>query len=227
MDKSGIRFALYFLVLFALGVFGGGVWGSVVATVGVVGTAITFFFFRDPRREIPDDESAVVSPADGKVVSVDEYDDPDIPSAKRIAIFMSPLDVHVNRSPTDGVVVDVRRFPGGFKPAFTGEASMSNERVEVLLETPHGMVRVRQIAGVIARRVVCRAKPGAKLRKGERFGIIHFGSRVELVLPQSASVTVNVGERVCAGETVVAVWRDDEAHPEDRTSSEPLSLSSS
>lgn len=158
-------------------------------------------FFRDPARVAPGGEGLVVSPADGKVVEVDDGD----PMGRRVSIFLSPLDVHINRAPLDARVADIRYRPGRFLAAYKGKASEENERNAVELADGSGRtVRVVQIAGFLARRIVCDVGRGDSLKRGERFGMIMFGSRVDLHLPAEARVAVQPGERVRGGETVVA-----------------------
>jgi phosphatidylserine decarboxylase len=158
-------------------------------------------FFRDPERRIPDEPDAIVSPADGKIVLVERTS-----SAVRIAIFLSVFDVHVNRAPVAGEVGPVKYTRGRFLAAFDLRASEVNEQTEVPMRTEGGLVKVRQIAGLIARRIVCRVREGDRLRIGERFGLIRFGSRTELILPPEAEATVHVGDRVRGGASVVARW---------------------
>ncbi len=165
------------------------------------------FFFRDPERTIPGEGDIFVSPADGRIIVVrdtreDEYIHGEV---KQVSIFMSPFNVHVNRAPCDGTVVEVRHRPGGFKAAYTDEASLGNENISMLLDTSYGKVLVRQIAGFVARRAVCRVRPGESLKRGERYGIIKFSSRVDLYLPKDVKVLVRVDQKVRAGETVLAV----------------------
>lgn len=159
-------------------------------------------FFRDPARVAPGGEGLVVSPADGKVV---EVDDGAHPGGRRVSIFLSPLDVHINRAPLDARVADIRYQPGRFLAAYKGKASEENERNAVELTDASGRtVRVVQIAGFLARRIVCYVNPGDSLRKGQRFGMIMFGSRVDLHLPGDAEIEVAPGQRVRGGETIVA-----------------------
>jgi len=208
MDNAAIPYLVIFLALVIAGALIGTIFGVIMNIIGLAGFIFTAFFFRDPKRKITDDARAIVSPADGKIISIDCISDPAIGDAQRISIFMSPLDVHVNRCPTDGTAIEIERAMGKFKRAFLDEASQENERVEMLLDTPHGTVRVRQIAGIIARRIVCRAKIGDKLQKGQRYGIIHFGSRVELILPKNAEIVAQRGQRALGGETILARWLD-------------------
>ena len=173
--------------------------GWIAAGVALAAAALALAgFFRDPERTAPDGEGVVVSPADGKVVEVSD-------EGRRLSIFLSPLDVHVNRAPMDGRVQDVRYRPGRFFAANRGKASDENERnVVEFVEDSGKTLEVVQIAGFLARRIVCDVGPGDPLRKGERFGLIMFGSRVDLYLPPGAAVEVRPGQRVRSGETVVA-----------------------
>lgn len=171
---------------------------------------LVLFFFRDPERSIPTSGSAdlVVSPADGKVVSIDVVDDPVfiLGPAVRIGIFMSIWDVHVNRSPVGGKVTLVRRIPGKFLQAFRSEASEVNEHILLGLQAGPRRVLVKQIAGTLARRCVNYATVGEYLEPGERFGLIRFSSRVDLFLPLDAQLQVQIGDRVRGGSSVVARW---------------------
>jgi len=193
-----------FLTLFAAASrLGSLAWILLLATVGVTA------FFRNPPRNIPEDPKAIVCPADGKVLNVENAPSANllpVPSQK-ISIFMSPFDVHVNRVPASGIVNRRSHVPGRFHVASTAEASSENERVELLIETPEGFtLGLVQIAGRVARRIVCYPREGERVRKGERFGLIRFGSRVELYLPQGVSVSVQPGQRVRGGETVMGYF---------------------
>jgi phosphatidylserine decarboxylase len=162
------------------------------------------FFFRDPERSSPEEAGLVLSPADGRVIVTGEP----LPGApegvwQQISIFLSPLDVHINRVPVSGHVVRVDYCPGTFLPAYQPEAG-ANERSEVWIQQGANVVVCRQVVGVLARRVVCRLRPGAEVRAGDRFGIMKFGSRMDLFLPPSAKLLTDVGQRVRGGETVVA-----------------------
>jgi len=163
-------------------------------------------FFRDPDRAIPTVANGVLAPADGRVMSIEDAVDPFVGSAVRVAIFLSPLDVHVNRAPIAGVVVDTAYTPGRFVAAYD-PAAESNERCAVRLQGEHVRISVVQIAGVVARRIVCRVGSGDKLAAGERFGMIRFGSRTDCYMPRGTEVTVRVGETVRGGQTVIGVLR--------------------
>jgi len=164
-------------------------------------------FFRDPERTPPAVTGAVLAPADGRVMAVAEVEDGWVGRAVRVSIFLSPLDVHVNRSPVAGLVRDVAYARGGFVAAYRDEASELNERCTVALEADSARVGVRQIAGVLARRIVCRVRPGDKLQAGERYGLIRFGSRTDLIVPLGAELRVRTGDRVRGGETIMGVLR--------------------
>lgn len=191
-----------------------GVVGAVGALAGhpaallplVAGVGFCLYFFRDPERMPPAGEHLVVSPADGRVLEVRAEPEErflDAP-ATRVSIFMSPLDVHVNRSPVTGTVERVQHTAGKFRAAFADKASLDNERNAVVLESAGRRYVVIQIAGALARRIVCRRGPGDRLGRGERFGMIMFGSRVDLFLPPDVTPRVARGDRVQAGLTVVA-----------------------
>jgi phosphatidylserine decarboxylase len=166
-------------------------------------------FFRNPHRSLPENPKAIVCPADGKILDVET-----IPSAglipvpsRKISIFMSPFDVHVNRVPASGTVKQKTHKPGKFYVASLPKASSKNERVELTIETPEGLsLGVVQIAGRMARRIVCYPAEGEAVEKGRRFGLIRFGSRVELFLPQEVSVAVRPGQKVKGGETVMGYF---------------------
>jgi phosphatidylserine decarboxylase len=192
-----------------LGLAAGAVWlGSVVAAVffGVL-CAFVAFFFRNPNRDIPAGDNLVVSPADGKVVKVVE-----VPAANggdtpghAVSIFLNIFNVHVNRSPISGVLEDLEYRRGLFKAAYDHEASRVNEQNILTIRGQGMQVTVKQIAGLIARRVVCWKKPGHALERGELFGLIRFGSRVDVLLPATVRVVVREGDHVKAGSSVIGV----------------------
>lgn len=163
-------------------------------------------FFRDPERVIPSGEDLIVAPADGKVVSITSVSGgPPVKSARaRISIFLSPLDVHINRAPIASKVTDVRHQSGKFVAAYKDEASERNEQNALLLVDKDAReVGVVQVAGVVARRIICRVKRGDILARGARFGLIMFGSRTDLYLPATARIDISEGQRVKGGETVI------------------------
>lgn len=157
-------------------------------------------FFRDPDRTPPSDENLVAAPADGVVVETET-----LPNGRKfVAIFLSVLNVHVNRSPYQGTVKSVVEKPGTYRHANSREGAAGNARVDVELETMHGLVRFSQLSGLVARKISCRVKAGDVLQTGERFGLIYFGSRMEIELPAEAEVIVKLGQVARAGETVIA-----------------------
>ena len=160
-------------------------------------------FFRDPERPTPVQTTAVLSPADGRVMSVEDAVDPFVGDAVRVSIFLSPLDVHVNRAPVAGIVVDTSYTRGRFVAAYKPDAGEVNERCVIHIRGEAARVTVVQIAGVVARRIVCRVGPGDKLAAGERIGMIRFGSRTDCYMPRSSTVHVARGERVVGGVTVL------------------------
>jgi phosphatidylserine decarboxylase len=163
-------------------------------------------FFRDPAREVPDDPRAVVAPADGRIVEVSRSEDPYLRrQALKVSVFMNVFNVHSNRSPVDGVVKERWYFPGAFVNAALDKASLSNERNAIWLRTREGAdVTCVQVAGLIARRILCYVGAGAELVRGQRFGFIRFGSRVDVYLPVDAQVKAAIGEKVFAAESVLA-----------------------
>lgn len=172
----------------------------------LVFTAFSLYFFRDPEREGPEDSRGLLSPADGKVLKVESLEQSPVYEGahQKISIFMSAFNVHVNRIPCDGVVTGVNYHPGQFFVASLDKASEHNERCSVLMETPQGKrVAFTQIAGLVARRIVCYLEKGLTVRRGERYGIIRFGSRMEVSVPKEWQVLVQPGDRVWAGKTVL------------------------
>ena len=183
--------------------------GSAGAVPLALLAAFFLFFFRDPDRRSPQDSALVLSPADGRVLVAGPADPSAAPPGQwqQISIFLSPMDVHVNRAPVSGRVTKVDFRKGKFLPAYHRDAAAANERSEVWVD--HGGLTVvfRQIVGILARRVVCRVQPGAELKAGERFGIMKFGSRMDVFLPPAAELKVHVGETVVGGVTVIATLK--------------------
>ena len=166
------------------------------------------FFFRDPHRVVPSDRSAVVSPADGRVLVAGTAEPAAAPAGewKQVSIFLSPLNVHINRIPIGGLVTKVERLPGRFLAAYRREAATKNSRNEVWIEREGRTVVCRQVVGVLARRLVCRVARGATVQTGDRYGLMKFGSRIDLFLPPTVTIEVSVGDAVRGGETVLARW---------------------
>ena len=179
------------------------------ALIVVLVTAFSLYFFRDPERT-PSEEQGAVSAADGVVVDAAIVDADGFEGGKalRIAVFMNVFNVHVNRSPVAGRVVQTRHFPGRKLSAFNRRAERENEYTDTDIETSHSLVRIRQIAGLIARRVVTRVRIGESLNMGDRIGLIRFGSRVDVFFPTSYKPAVTKGERVRAGESIIAHLAD-------------------
>ena len=165
------------------------------------------FFFRDPARTSPAGDELVLSPADGRVLVAGAASPAAAPPGawQQISIFLSPMDVHVNRIPASGRVTRVVYTPGRFLPAYRHDAATANERSEIWIDHRGQSIVARQIVGLLARRVVCRTSAGAEVRAGDRFGVMKFGSRMDIFLPLSATIRVEVGQMVRGGETVIAV----------------------
>ena len=202
MVKEGYYFGLPPLVL-------GGVsyllhW-TAAAFVLVLLALFVFSFFRDPERVIPSQPGAVVSPGDGRVVVVTDEEHEGRPG-KRVSIFLAVWNVHVNRSPAAGTITKMEYRPGKFLAAMRELASVENEQNVFTLSTDAGELVFKQIAGLIARRVVSWKKQGEKVARGERIGLVRFGSRVDLWVPKEAEIVVKVGENVKGGSSVLAVW---------------------
>ncbi len=206
IDRAGWPFICGGLVLAAgAAFFGSRELGLVLLTL----PALFLFFFRDPERVIKAADADVLSPADGRVLVAGA------PTAKgflaadwtQVSIFLSPLDVHVNRMPVGGRVTAVQYHPGRFLPAYRPEAGDLNEYTEVTLDHGGQTVVVRQIVGVLARRIVCRVQEGQVVKAGDRFGVMKFGSRMDVFLPKGTTILAQPGERVVAGVTMLATLR--------------------
>lgn len=204
----GYRFILAGVVLILLGVLSDWPW---ITGLGVVSGGFLAYFFRDPERAIPAEPGVIVSPADGVVIRVDEVDENEFlkTPARYVAIFMNIFDVHVNRSPVAGAVTEMRHRPGEYKAASREDAARRNEQLALVLENAAGQrVLVVQIAGLLARRIIPWVKPGQSLARGERLGLICFGSRVDLYLPGDSQIDVKTGDRVKAGSSIIGRWHE-------------------
>ena len=202
--REGYPLIFIAVILTALAFLAG--WMALGIILGLIGIAIAGFF-RDPERQAPVGEGLVVSPADGKVVTIAgvKGDPLFLGSATRVSIFLSPLDVHINRTPVEGKIAKITYQPGKFLAAYKEEAAQRNEQNALSIVDSKGRTwGVVQIAGVIARRIICRAKQGDQLARGERFGLIMFGSRTDTYLPEGCRIEVTEGQRVKGGETVLA-----------------------
>ncbi|HVA93806.1 MAG TPA: phosphatidylserine decarboxylase family protein [Candidatus Dormibacteraeota bacterium] len=208
MVKDGYRFAAGPLLLGAIGLAlhrylaGGYGAGGVLIFLGL----FVIFFFRDPERTPPSDPSAIVSPADGRVMAVVEEARGENPG-RRISVFLSIFDVHVNRSPVEGRITAISYRPGKFYGAMRARASAENEQNEFLVSTAQGEVAFKQIAGWVARRIVCWKSVGDSVTRGERVGMIRFGSRMDIWLPDRVEILVRPGQHVAAGASILARWK--------------------
>ena len=204
IDPAGLPFVAGAAIL---AVVAGAVAGWWFALPLLLLAALFLYFFRDPERQSPHRPDAVLSPADGKVLVAG----PALPGIappgawQQVSIFLSPLDVHVNRIPASGKVTSVSYMPGRFLPAYRHDAASDNERSEIWIERDGQHIVARQIVGMLARRVVCRVQPGAEVRAGDRFGVMKFGSRMDVFVPVTAELCVRAGDAVRGGETVIAV----------------------
>jgi phosphatidylserine decarboxylase len=205
LDRAGLPFIGGALVI---ALIAGTLAGWLAAAPFLVLAAFFAFFFRDPDRLAPDERDTVVlSPADGRVLVAG----PAVPEAapagqwQQISIFLSPMDVHINRVPVSGRITRVSFSRGKFLPAYRHDAATANERSEIWIDHRGTFVVARQIVGLLARRVVCRVETGTDVQAGDRFGIMKFGSRMDVFLPVDATITVTVGQKVRGGETVIAV----------------------
>ena len=202
IDKAGLPFIVGALVpAAALAVARRFGWASSFAALG----GFFAFFFRDPDRQVPQGNGLVVSPADGTVMIAGPSNGRQTPPGewKQITIFLSPLDVHINRAPEGGRITRIEYRPGRFLPAYKEDAAQ-NELNEIWIDHDGTPIVVRQIVGVLARRIVCRVREGETLARGERIGLMKFGSRMDVFLPPAVEIAVVVGQHVVAGETVIA-----------------------
>jgi phosphatidylserine decarboxylase len=202
MARDGYRFLAPPLIV---GIIAGALHWMGTAVVFLLLAALVAYFFRDPERQPPADPNAVVSPADGRVMQV--VNEPfDGQPGQRISIFLAVWNVHVNRAPMSGTLRKVEYRPGKFYAAMRSRASMENEQNVFYLDTERGRVVFKQIAGWIARRVVSWKSPGDTLATGERIGLIRFGSRMDVWLPPGAKILARPGQKVAAGESILAQW---------------------
>lgn len=202
MAPDGYKFAAAPIILGALAWYFG---QYAVAIILFALAAFILWFFRDPTREIPADPATIVSPADGKVLIVTDENFGDR-AGRRISIFLAIWNVHVNRSPMAGRLAKVDYRPGKFYMAMKPAASVENEQNIIHLDTPKGEIVFKQIAGLIARRVILWKKPGDEVSRGERVGLVRFGSRVDIWLPLEAEILVKPGDHVAGGSSILARW---------------------
>src|SRR5271170_5279795 len=202
MVKEGYYFGLPLLILAVVAYLAQ--W-TIPAIALVCFALFVFSFFRDPERVIPSDPGAVVSPGDGRVVVVTDEENAGVPG-KRISIFLAVWNVHVNRAPAAGVITRMEYRPGKFLAAMRERASMENEQNVFTLSTDAGEMVFKQIAGLIARRVISWKQEGERVARGERIGLVRFGSRVDVWVPKEAEILVKLGENVKGGSSVLAKW---------------------
>lgn len=207
MAKDGIPWVLVPLLIALLSLAGALQYGLcfLYAAAGLFIFLATFmaYFFRDPEREIPTGPGLVVSPADGKVTRVQPLVPDQADSPTLVSIFLSPLDVHINRAPVSGVVRETNYTKGKFLMATREDSSLLNEQNSLTIESENFTIVCKQIAGIVARRIVCWKTSGDTLQRGERFGLIKFSSRTDLIMPPEIDVTVSVGMRVKGGTTII------------------------
>jgi len=212
LAKEGYSFvlaALLLAIVFLLGIiYTGGIILTVCFVISFVLAAFFIYFFRDPERKTPVDKNSIISPADGKVIVIQEVDDQEFfkTTVKKVSIFMSVFSVHVNRMPITGKVTYFNYHRGKFHAAFKEAASIENEQTSIGVENDNFKMMFKQIAGVLARRIVCPVRVGWNAKQGERFGLIKFGSRVDLFFPVNTEVKVKLNDKVKAGETVIGSY---------------------
>jgi phosphatidylserine decarboxylase len=202
MVKEGIPFVIVPLLLALIFAFFH-VWVGVIPFVLLAG--FMAYFFRDPRRTIPADENIIVSAADGRVTRIEETDE-----GKLVSVFLSPLNVHINRSPITGKITRALYTQGKKVPATRNEASFVNERNSLVIEGEKIIVTCTQIAGIMARRIVCWKQAGDSMEIGEKFGLIKFSSRTDLLMPKNVEILVKIGDKVVGGETIIARIAEEE-----------------
>jgi phosphatidylserine decarboxylase len=201
--KEAIPFGLTLLVLFIIAAF----FNPFLAVCFLILGIFVLLFFRDPERKIPINAENILSPADGQVMAITEYEDTEFFKARvqKVTIFLSILNVHINRSPIAGKVIYLNYKEGKFLPAYREEAGLVNERNTIGIENNQIKILVHQIAGILARRIVCRSKVGDQLEQGQRFGLIKFGSCTEVIVPSEVVISVQKNQKVKAGITVIGI----------------------
>ena len=199
MARDACNFLIPLLALLLLSFWAGYLWLSVVL---LVLSGFVAFFFRDPERSIPEDPRAIVSPADGKIIRLEREGE-----GLNLSIFLSLFDVHINRAPIGGTLIQRDYRPGKFKVAYDERASVENERLTITI-AGESKLTFSLVAGMIARRIRVWASEGSQVDKGDRIGLIRFGSRVDIVLPPECKVVVGKGDRVYGGSSVIAYWKE-------------------
>jgi phosphatidylserine decarboxylase len=198
-----------FVVLLALNYWVDNIFLKILTVLIGIVFVFNFFFFRDPERAVPQGADKIISPADGKVIKMDIVDEPYYfnGKAKRVSIFLSVFNVHVNRIPVNGTVDYYKYVPGKFLAAFADKASLDNEQTVIGIKHEKGKLLFKQIAGLIARRIVCHVAEGDTVVAGERFGLIRYGSRVDMFFPENVEFKVEIGQMVVGGETVIGEFK--------------------
>ena len=213
LAKEGISFLVGVLLFFIISLLGvicsGWVFLKILVGVTIVLMIFSVYFFRDPERNIPVGENLIISPADGKVIQIDQVEEREFfnSKVKKVSIFMSVFNAHVNRIPISGIVTFFNYKPGSFHPAYQNEASIQNEQTTIGIENGSKKVMFRQIAGILARRIVCYVREGHEVKMGERFGMIKFGSRVDLFFTEDVEINVQLNQKVKAGETIIGEFK--------------------
>ncbi|HIA33014.1 MAG TPA: phosphatidylserine decarboxylase family protein [Nitrospinaceae bacterium] len=201
LAKDGFIFILPLLIITVLMFLISFYWATAIFGLGFL---FVTWFFRDPERRIPNEPNVIVSPADGKITEIVTENEPiNGKLCKRVTIFLSVFNVHVNRVPIGGTIEDIRYNPGKFLAAFNPKASMDNEQNLILINNGRTHIFVKQIAGLIARRIVCWPKKGDYYESGQRYGLIRFGSRVDILLPENTKLSVACGDKVSGGKSII------------------------
>ena len=201
LAKDGFIFILPLLIITVLMFLISFYWATAIFGLGFL---FVTWFFRDPERRIPNEPNVIVSPADGKITEIVTENEPiNGKLCKRVTIFLSVFNVHVNRVPIGGTIEDIRYNPGKFLAAFNPKASMDNEQNLILINNGRTHIFVKQIAGLIARRIVCWPKKGDYYEPGQRYGLIRFGSRVDILLPENTKLSVACGDKVSGGKSII------------------------
>ncbi len=201
LAKDGFIFILPLLIITVLMFLISFYWTTAIFGLGFL---FVTWFFRDPERRIPNEPNVIVSPADGKITEIVTENEPiNGELCKRVTIFLSVFNVHVNRVPIEGTIEDIRYNPGKFLAAFNPKASMDNEQNLILINNGRTHIFVKQIAGLIARRIVCWPKKGDHYESGQRYGLIRFGSRVDNLLPENTKLSITCGDKVSGGKSII------------------------
>jgi len=213
LAKEGIPIILVLILFAAITALGAlvtrGILLTYIAVISLPLIIFSIYFFRDPERKIPSDDNTIVSPADGKIILIEKINDKDFfgTTVQRISIFMSVFSVHVNRIPINGRVTYFNYQKGKFHQAFRDEAAYENEQTTLVIENDKIKVQFKQIAGIVARRIVCHIRQGWNVKKGARFGMIKFGSRVDMLVPHEVELDIKLNQKVKGGETILGRYQ--------------------